>query len=154
MAEPGFLLRKAMAEDVPAIAAIEKESFVDPWNEEIFQQALDYWADSFFVAIVDGRVAGFIVGGLENTGEAIYGHICNFAVGKAFRKRGIGMLLVRRAEQQFAIHLAEGVQLEVRVSNTPAQAFYRKKGYEPVFTVGGYYANGEDALVMMKWFRF
>jgi len=154
MAEPSFFLRRVKAEDVPAIVAIEKGSFVDPWNEETFQQALEYWADSFFVAVVGGEIAGFIVGGLEDTGEAIYGHICNFAVGAAFRGRGIGRTLVRRAEQQFALRLAEGVQLEVRVSNTPAQAFYRKQGYEPVFTIGGYYSNGEDALVMMKWFRF
>jgi len=154
MEGPGFFLRRAKAEDIPAIVAIEKESFVDPWNEETFQQSLEYWADSFFVAIVSGHVAGFIVGGLEDTGEAIYGHICNFAVAERFRGCGIGRVLVRRAEQQFALRLAEGVQLEVRVSNTPAQAFYRKLGYEAVFTVGGYYSNGEDALVMMKWFRF
>lgn len=154
MAEPGLFLRRATEDDVPAIVAIERESFVDPWSGETFRQSLEYWADSFFVAVVDGQVAGFVVGGLEDTSEAVYGHICNFAVAEAFRGRGIGRMLVRRAEHQFAIHLAEGVQLEVRVSNTHAQVFYRKQGYEPVFTIGGYYSNGEDAVVMMKWFRF
>jgi ribosomal-protein-alanine N-acetyltransferase len=63
-------------------------------------------------------------------------------------------MLVRREEQQFAIELAAGVQLEVRVSNTAAQQFYRKVGYRDVFVIDRYYANGEDAVVMMKWFRF
>lgn len=152
MSEPGYFLRKATAADIPAIVAIEHESFVDPWNEEIFLQALECWAEIFSVAVVNGEVAGFIVGGIEDTGEAVYGHICNFAVAAAFRHRGIGMALVRSAEQQFAVSLAEGVQLEVRVSNTTAQRFYRKRGYQPVFTVAGYYSNGEDAIVMMKWF--
>jgi ribosomal-protein-alanine N-acetyltransferase len=152
MSEPGFFLRKATAADIPAIVAIECESFVDPWNEETFRQALECWAETFFVAVVGGEVAGFIVGGIEDTGEAVYGHICNFAVAEKFRHRGIGRLLVRSAEQQFAIVLAEGVQLEVRVSNTTAQRFYRKQGYQPVFTVARYYSNGEDAIVMMKWF--
>ncbi|WP_342677619.1 ribosomal protein S18-alanine N-acetyltransferase [Methanofollis sp. UBA420] len=152
MSEPGFFLRKATAADLPAIVAIEHESFVDPWNEETFLQALECWAETFFVAVVDREVAGFIVGGIEDTGEAVYGHICNFAVAERFRHRGIGRALVRSAEQQFAIALAEGVQLEVRYSNTAAQRFYRRRGYEPVFTVAGYYSNGEDAIVMMKWF--
>ncbi len=70
------------------------------------------------------------------------------------QRRGIGRQLVLRLEHQFALESASGSQLEVRESNAPAQRFYRRLGYENVFQVGGYYANGEDALVMMKWFRF
>ena len=95
-----------------------------------------------------------MVGGLENTGENIYGHLCNFGVSSVYRRRGIGRLLIRRLEHQFALELATGVQLEVRVSNTRAQRFYQSMGYLPVFGIDQYYANGEDALVMMKWFRF
>jgi len=61
---------------------------------------------------------------------------------------------VNRVEHQFALELATGVQLEVRVSNTAAQRFYRRIGYRDVFCIDSYYANGEDAIVMMKWFRF
>jgi len=101
-----------------------------------------------------GAVAGFIVGGLEDTGENIYGHLCNIGVSPRYRRRGVGQLLVRRTEHQFALELATGVQLEVRVSNSGAQRFYQRMGYRPVFGIDQYYANGEDALVMMKWFRF
>lgn len=152
MSETRVFLRQAVVTDLPAVAAIEQESFVDPWSEDTFLQALEVWADMFFVAQVGNEVAGFIVGGLEDTGEAIYGHVCNFAVAKAYQGHGIGRLLLRRAEHQFAIHLAEGVQLEVRASNIHAQSFYQKNGYQPVFIVAGYYANGEDAILMMKWF--
>lgn len=67
---------------------------------------------------------------------------------------GIGRKLVARAEHQFAVEGASGVQLEVRVSNLTAQRFYEKNGYQDVFLIPEYYANGEDALVMMRWFRF
>ena len=62
--------------------------------------------------------------------------------------------LLRRLEHQFALELATGIQLEVRVGNTTAQRFYRRLGYRDIFQIEGYYSNGEDALVMMKWFRF
>jgi ribosomal-protein-alanine N-acetyltransferase len=75
-------------------------------------------------------------------------------VTRAYRNRGIGKLLVRRFEHQVALELGTGVQLEVRMGNTVAQRFYQRLGYRNVFEIEGYYSDGEDALVMMKWFRF
>ena len=148
------LLRRAVPSDIEAIVAIEKESFIDPWERSVFLEAFTYFPTTYFVALCDGTVTGFIIGGLENTGENIYGHMCNFGVSSAYRRRGIGRLLVRRLEHQFALELAAGVQLEVRAGNTTAQRFYRRLGYRDIFQIEGYYSNGEDALVMMKWFRF
>ncbi|MDD1694270.1 MAG: ribosomal protein S18-alanine N-acetyltransferase [Methanoregula sp.] len=148
------LIRRAMPSDIATIVAIEKESFIDPWEQSVFLEALAYYPTTYFVAVCDGAVAGFVVGGLEDTGENIYGHLCNIGVSPRYRHKGIGKLLVNRVEHQFALELATGVQLEVRVSNTGAQRFYQRMGYRPVFGIDQYYANGEDALVMMKWFRF
>ena len=148
-----IIIRRARPGDVDSIARIEQVSFKDPWKAAVFAEALSYFPQTFFVATHRGGVAGFIAGGLEDTGEEIYGHICNLAVDPAFRRHGIASLLVGREEQQFAIELATGVQLEVRVSNRDAQLFYRRLGYRPVLRFAGYYANGEDALVMMKWLR-
>jgi len=147
-------IRRAGPTDVDAIYAIEVEAFVEAWDKQTFAEALSYYPTTFFVAICEGQIAGFIIGAIEDTGENIYGHICNFAVSSQFRGRGIGRQLMLRTEHQFALELATGSQLEVRESNAPAQKFYRRLGYQDVFQVGGYYANGEDALVMMKWFRF
>ncbi len=147
-------IRRATPVDVPAIMVIEREAFADPWDAGIFTEALSYYPTTYFVAVYDGNIAGFIVGALEDTGENIYGHICNFAVCGPYQRKGIGRQLVLRLEHQFALECASGSQLEVRESNAAAQRFYRRLGYENVFQVGGYYANGEDAIVMMKWFRF
>jgi ribosomal-protein-alanine N-acetyltransferase len=147
-------IRRAVPSDITAIVAIEKESFIDPWEPSVFLEAFTFFPSTYFVAVCDGTVAGFVVGGLENTGENLYGHLCNFGVSAFYRRRGIGKLLLRRLEHQFMVELATAVQLEVRVSNTNAQQFYRRLGYRDVFQIDDYYSNGEDALVMMKWFRF
>lgn len=151
---PGIQIRRAVPADVPEIYAIELEAFADAWDESVFVEALSYYPTTYFVAVLNGKIVGFIVGAIEDTGENIYGHICNFAVSAAHQKNGIGRQLVVRLEHQFALELATGSQLEVRESNALAQKFYKRLGYQEVFQVGGYYANGEDALVMMKWFRF
>ena len=148
-----LIIRRTRQRDIESLSRIEQVSFLDPWKAAVFAESLTYFPETFFVATLGGEVVGFIVGGLEDTGEEIYGHICNLAVALSCRKQGIARRLVEREEQQFVIELATGVQLEVRVSNRDAQQFYKKLGYRPVLRFAGYYANGEDALVMMKWFR-
>jgi ribosomal-protein-alanine N-acetyltransferase len=154
MSDPRILIRRAHNVDVPAIAAIELESFPDPWDQNVFYEAITYFPTGFFVASCNGEVIGFITGGIEDTGEQLYGHICNLAVAGPYRRLGVGALLVGRLEQQFRFEMASGVQLEVRVSNFSAQQFYKRLSYREVFRIDRYYANGEDAIIMMKWFRF
>jgi ribosomal-protein-alanine N-acetyltransferase len=123
---------------------------VEPWDEEVFVQTLEWTPSYFFVAMAGGKIRGFVVGCAENTGNAVYGHISNLGVTQAYRQKGIGRSLVTRLERQFIVEGAEGVLLEVRVSNTDAQEFYHRLGYGEAFLLSGYYSNGEDALVMMK----
>ena len=143
-------IRRARPADIPEIMAIERECFVEPWGEEVFVQTVEWTPFHFFVALAGGKLQGFVVGCMETTGSATYGHVSNLGVTSAYRGKGLGRLLVARLEQQFIIDGADGVLLEVRVSNTPAQDFYRRLGYEEAFLLSGYYSNGEDALVMMK----
>lgn len=145
-------LRRARRADVPTVAAIEDASFPDPWDEEIFLEALQCYGAAFFVADYAGRIVGFVTAALEDTGTEIYGHIMNIAVDRQFRSRGIGAKLVARVELECLIAGATAMQLEVRESNRAAQEFYRHIGYQQALTIGGYYANGEDAVLMMKWF--
>ncbi|MCK9276527.1 MAG: ribosomal protein S18-alanine N-acetyltransferase [Methanoculleus sp.] len=147
-------IRRAQPADIPQIVAIERITFVDPWDEGTLQESLAYYPETFFVARSNGDLAGFVAAGLENTGEERYGHIMNLAVAPGYRRQGIGQRLIRRLEQEFSLSGAGGAQLEVRLTNTGAQEFYRRLGYREVFQIASYYANDEDALVMMKWFRF
>ncbi len=147
-------IRRAQPADIPQIVAVERIAFNDPWDERTLRESLAFYPETFFVAKDNGEIAGFVAGGVEDTGEEVYGHIMNLAVAPEYRRRGIGQQLIRRLEQEYAILGASGIQLEVRVGNIGAQEFYRRLGYREVFQIACYYANDEDALVMMKWFRF
>ncbi len=147
-------IRKIRMSDISAIEAIEHESFKDPWSRETLVEAVETFVGTVFVAEAGGIVTGFIICGIENTGEEIYGHICNFAVKSEYRHGGIGKALLNRAEYALMLLGATAMQLEVRISNQSAQKFYTGHGYQPVFQINAYYANTEDAIVMMRWFRF
>jgi ribosomal-protein-alanine N-acetyltransferase len=76
-------------------------------------------------------------------------HISTIAARPDWRRRGVGeLLLVTMIDS--AMEMGAGVvTLEVRVSNTGAQALYRKYGFEQVGLRKHYYSdNNEDALIM------
>jgi ribosomal-protein-alanine N-acetyltransferase len=77
------------------------------------------------------------------------GHVTTIGVHPDHRGRGVGELLfvglVDIAEELRALRMT----LEVRVSNTGAQALYRKYGFENAGVRKRYYSdNGEDAYIM------
>lgn len=149
-----FTIRRAQPEDISQIVEIERLVFIDPWGERTLRESLALYPDTFFVAQYDGDVAGFVAASIEDTGDELYGHIMNIAVAPGYQRRGIGEHLVHRLEQEFMFAGVSGVQLEVRITNVGAQEFYRRFGYREVFQIACYYANEEDALVMMKWFKY
>lgn len=76
-------------------------------------------------------------------------HITSIAVREAYRRQGIGELLLIAAIDSAAKLKARVVTLEVRVSNTIAQNLYTKYGFSRVGVRRAYYSdNREDALVM------
>ncbi|WOF16725.1 ribosomal-protein-alanine N-acetyltransferase [Methanoplanus sp. FWC-SCC4] len=152
MSVENITIRRAKKADLSVINNIEKQLFTDPWDESAFLDALFFYQNTFFVAEENGKILGFVIAGIEDTGEAIYGHIMNIATVPECRNQGLGGRLMQRIEFECLVLGTEGVQLEVRVSNKEAQRFYQKMGYSQVFVIGGYYSDGEDAILMMKWF--
>lgn len=76
-------------------------------------------------------------------------HLTNIAVRRDYQRQGIGELLLISVLELTAEVKADFMTLEVRVSNTPAQALYKKYGFTEVGTRRGYYTdNREDALIM------
>lgn len=129
-----------------AVVAIEQRANPHPWSQSLFAGELSMPTSRFWVVARDGRhVIGYA--GLLHTLDE--GHITNFAVHEDHRRRHVAsrMLLVQFEE---AIRRdVNDLTLEVRISNSTAQALYRRFGFSPGGIRPGYYNdNGEDALVM------
>ncbi|MBN1375619.1 MAG: ribosomal protein S18-alanine N-acetyltransferase [Dehalococcoidia bacterium] len=76
-------------------------------------------------------------------------HIVTIALRKSYKRQGLGeRLLIAIIETARQLN-AKTITLEVRVSNTTAQALYTKYGFATAGTRRKYYSdNGEDALIM------
>ena len=93
--------------------------------------------------------ASTIVGFVASWIMADEAHITAIAVRESYRRRGIGERLMIAAVETAIERKADFLTLEVRVSNTGAQALYTKYGFTQVGLRRGYYTdNREDALIM------
>lgn len=138
-------IRRGTAGDAPALVAIERRAFADPWSEASFREALAAAWSFGLVAEVDDEVVGYLVA--REAGGS--GEILNLAVDPPRRRGGIARALLDAGLATLRRRGAEEILLEVRESNLAAQALYLGAGFRPVGQRAGYYRNPlEDALIL------
>ncbi len=139
-------LRELRRRDLRAVTAIEADRNRDPWSRALFAGELDRPGDDrhWLVASAGVTVVGF-GGVMYAAGEA---HMLNLAVAAAWSGRGIGRRLCEALLAEAARRAATGFTLEVRASNTVAQALYAGLGFDSAGVRPGYYPDGEDAVIM------
>lgn len=144
---PGVEMRPATPNDLDAVAAIEHESFSDPWSRASFAQLIGREHLHFFVAMRGETVVGFSIA-YSAAGEA---EIANIAVASAARGQGIGGALLRHLLSTLRASGAAEVWLEVRASNVAARALYDHYGFVEVGRRRNYYKRPvEDAISMRR----
>ena len=98
------------------------------------------------VARLDGEVVGVAVGLLA----VDEGHVVDLAVAGTVRRQGIGARLLAELEDRLLAAGATAVTLEVRPSNRAARRLYERCAFREEGRRRGYYADGEDALVLWR----
>ncbi len=134
------------ADDIPAVHAIESASFPTPWPPYAFRQELETNRMARYLVVRAGERVIAYAGIWLMVDEA---HVTTFAVLPAYRRRGIGGLLLAELMALSAEIGAVVVTLEVRLSNAAARQLYQQFGFRPVGVRPRYYTdNAEDALIM------
>ncbi len=141
----GYTTRFASVADIPGLRAVEVLSQPSPWSALVFERELEVPHSSFWVVKEADRIAAFLVFWV------VYDevHILNLAVHPEFRRKGIANLLLAALMAEAREKHMTSVTLEVRASNTAAQALYSGFGFDQIGRRKGYYAdNSEDAFVL------
>jgi len=94
-----------------------------------------------------GEIVGFLIAKREPRKIL---HIVTIDVVEAWRRRGVGSVLMDAAEQWAREHELCLIGLETAQDNLAAQRFYAARGYRKVDKVEHYYADGTAAWVMVK----
>ena len=128
------------------VVRIEQQVYPRPWTFGLFLSEIGQRTTRLYlVARVGSEVVGYA--GLFRAVDD--GHITTVAVDPAWHRHGIAsrmlVALARGAIERGCVNLT----LEVRMSNSGAQALYQRFGFVPAGVRKGYYPETrEDALVM------
>jgi ribosomal-protein-alanine N-acetyltransferase len=144
MAEP----RRAVAGDAGAIAALDARANPSPWSADAVRETLAR-AGGFVIAPPGAPLSGFVL--FAQVADEC--EILDIAVDPAARREGLGAALLAAALAEAGTRGARRCFLEVRSSNTGAQAFYRAAGFVEDGRRKDYYRSGqgrEDALLMSR----
>ena len=146
-------IRTATLADVPDIMHLYAEDGVQDVTEvltENLRRSLQSDADSFFLAEVDGQLAGLLPVHLV---PLPYHHgynsmmVCSFIVAKQHRRKGIGARLFQVAEQ-FAseMNCASTIAVSGNRRRDEAHKFYRSIGFEHMCEEGVICPKGVTAF--------
>lgn len=134
---------KDLQASVTAVYEILSDVYpVSPWSEkQILSDMQQDNVDYFFVK-KDEKIVGFLAIS-QLAGEL---EITNIANKKAYQGHGLGSQLLADLD-----HVDFPIFLEVRASNTPAQALYKKCGFGIIGKRKQYYHEPvEDAIIMKR----
>ena len=128
------------------VLRIENQVYPRPWSLGLFMSELALRSGRIYLVARIGQTvvgyAGVMVVGHE-------GHVTTIAVDPRWHRAKIGTRLLLHATRQSIAADVSALTLEVRMSNSGAQAMYRRFGYAPAGVRRGYYVEtGEDAMVM------
>ena len=142
-----YKLEALSEKHLDGINEIDKFSFSRPWSAESFKSELTNPLAVYWVAVDDNdNVIGY--GGYWWIFDEA--NITNIAVHPDYRQKGIASAILKAMCDKCSVTDVLTLNLEVRVSNTPAQSLYKKFGFKEVGVRPKYYDNKEDAILMTK----
>lgn len=146
--KPRLEYRPMRVEDVDALMAVENAIYPFPWTAGNFVDSLTSGYGAW-LCLEDGAVVGYAVMMLV-LDEA---HLLNISVAAERQRAGLGSALLEFLFDTAKAAGATRMLLEVRPSNAPGRALYRRYGFAEIGRRRGYYpAHGgrEDAVVMER----
>jgi ribosomal-protein-alanine N-acetyltransferase len=144
------LVRHAANADFRTLLEIDKASFAGAVAYDAAELSYFMNRDGAETLVLeeDGVIVAFII--VEVYLSRRTGTIVTLDVREAHRRKGYGTELLSRAEDILLNCGAEAYDLQVDTSNIAAIRFYKKHGFRMVRTLRNYYANGNDAYLMVK----
>lgn len=144
-----YKIRRARISDLDGIMSLERLAFPKaPYDIRFWKRLLresDCW-----VCERGEEISGSFAADFDDCERSL--HILTMAVHPDCRKRGLGSRFMNFLEIWGRRKGCALIFLEVRTGNEVAIRLYRRSGYEFCSLISQYYPDGDDALLMVKFF--
>lgn len=131
---------------IEGILKIENECFEEPWSRKSIEEQLENPNAVYYVVIKNNEVVAY-AGMWRILDEC---DINNIGVLKKERRNGYASMLLEKLINYMNEENLNLINLEVRVSNAPAIALYKKYGFYEAGVRKKYYQGREDALLLRR----
>jgi len=153
-----FIIREFTSEDLDTVIWINRTVLPENYPSFFFKMHHERYPKAFLVAVINDKIVGYVMCRVEKgrlyikkDEEGLLGHVISLAVINEVRRQGIGKsLMINAMNNLYKYYNVDEYYLEVRISNNPAIALYKKLGFQIIKTIKGYYLDGEDAYVMAR----
>ncbi len=144
------LIRHAIAADFESLLEIDVASFPGGVAYDATELAyfMNHEGAETIVLEVNGTIVAFLIMEVHRTRRRAT--IVTLDVREEERRSGYASQLLQRSEEILMNYGVEAYDLQVDTTNRAAIAFYKKHGFKTIRTIRNYYANGNDAFLMMK----
>jgi ribosomal-protein-alanine N-acetyltransferase len=144
------LIRHAIPADFESLLAIDVSSFPGGVAYDATELAyfMNHEGAETIVLEASGKIAAFLIMEIHRTRRSAT--IVTLDVCDNERRKGYASRLLKRSEEMLLNYGIEQYDLQVDITNRGAIAFYKKHGFSTVRTLRKYYANGNDAFLMVK----
>jgi ribosomal-protein-alanine acetyltransferase len=129
-----------------SIKIIEDYSFSNPWTENMFLESAKNKSIEFKILVENKNCIGYYIA----SAAADEAEILKIAIGKDFRNKGFGKLLLKDIENFAVSRKLSKIFLEVSQKNTTALRLYKHFQFEILDGRKDYYRKDENALIMRK----
>lgn len=140
------MIRLANPADAPAIGKLLQHTIkgAESVDTQWISERINNPTGLVLVDDLNESIRGFILGQVVMDEAEIH----DVGVEPTNQRKGIGFKLISSFEKHAARRGATTCVLEVRANNTAARGAYQKAGYADFGHRVGYYADGENALLM------
>jgi ribosomal-protein-alanine N-acetyltransferase len=125
------------------ILEIERESFTNPWNREMFLGSAKNNTTTFKVLLKNKIVIGYYI--ISTAADET--EILEITVSRKFRRQKFGKFMLVDILKESSLQKSKFVFLEARISNAVALNLYKSVGFKEIGIRKNYYKN-EDAVIL------
>ncbi|MFQ6064747.1 MAG: GNAT family N-acetyltransferase [Candidatus Bathyarchaeia archaeon] len=144
-------IRRATTDDLETLYGIESECFtIEAFTKEQLAFLLENPKGISLTARIGDEIAGFIVGLIHDYRSVRTGHVYTIDVAAKYRRKGVGLKLLKELEQRFIENGVEICYLEARRDNVAALELYRKHGYTELDVLKSFYSKGVNGVRLVK----
>lgn len=146
-----MVIQRASVADLDTLYMIEQKCFIkEAWSKRQIATLLEA-SDSVSLTVRENdEIVGFVIGMANQYDELRIGHIVTIDVLPKYRRRGVGLTLLRSVEEEFKKVGVKVCYLEVREDNVAAMRLYRKAGYVEFERLENYYSRGRHGVRLEK----